>query len=69
MPRRTQILTDLAKTAREMVEWLEGNPDIDATDLLFIENHLEMIHISYRKWKVRRRRAEAAISGDGTGGD
>ena len=65
MPRRAQILADLAKTTQAIVKWLEADPAIDSTDLLFIDNHLEMMQIGYRRWKLRRRRsAAAAISGE-----
>ena len=54
MPKRQQILADLRKVTQELKSWLDGDPQIELTDQSYIENHLQIAHMSYAAWKTRQ---------------
>ena len=37
--------------ARELIELLKENPSLTTMDKLFIENHLQALHMAYGTWK------------------
>lgn len=53
MPKRNKILTDLRRATLEVKKWMDKNPRLDVMDQIFIENNIQMLHMTYSSWKSR----------------
>ncbi|HKT35043.1 MAG TPA: hypothetical protein VJR03_09440 [Nitrospira sp.] len=53
MPKRNKVLTDLRRVTLEVKKWMEKNPQLDIMDQVFIENNIQMLHMTYASWKSR----------------
>jgi len=54
MLQRNELLTNLGRVTQGLRKWLEENPQIDMIDQLYIENHLELVRMSYSAWKSKQ---------------
>jgi hypothetical protein len=54
MSQRQELLTDLGKVTQGLKTWLERNPQIDMIDQLYIENHIQLVRMTYAAWKAKQ---------------
>ena len=48
---RDSPLTDFAKCARLLAQWLDERPRLTIIEQIALENQLHVIHFSYGTWK------------------
>ena len=56
------LLTDFAKCARLLAQWLDEEPRLATIEQIALENHLHVIHLSYGAWKRQQLRTETRRS-------
>ena len=62
------LLTDFAKCARLLAQWLDQGPRLATIEQIALENHLHVIHLSYGAWKRKQLMTDTlrSLKGDPT---